>query len=265
MSNIRSTTSVVAILAGVFALDAGAAVLTNPAVAPGSVLSWADGVYAFAPGPQNISVIGSPPAAGGAPANAIGAQNATTVALGDGGYITLSFSTAIRNAAGADFAVFENAFASSGLVFAEMGFVAVSSDGVNFASFDTIYDSPTINESFGPGFRLIDIQAVNNFAGIHNTGVGTGFDLTDLLGHASVVAGLVDPDLIRYVRITDVVGNGSTFDSLGNAIFDPFPTPFASGGLDLDAIGAINTVPLPVPFVLLASALGMTGIFARRR
>jgi hypothetical protein len=32
----------------------------------------------------------------------------------------------------------------------------------------------------------------------------------------------------------------ATYDVLGNKINDPFPTPFASGGFDLDAVGVIN-------------------------
>lgn len=267
MTVSRSLSLVAAALTGTFAVNAGAAVLTNPAIAPGSILAWADSVptSGFAPGPQNITVIGSPPAASGVPGNALGAQNGTIVSLGDGGAITLSFSTAIRNGAGADFAVFENAFASAGLVFAELGFVAVSTDGVSFATFATRFDNPTINEGFGSGFRLIDIQQVNNFAGIHNTGVGTGFNLDDLTDSAEVLGGLVNLDLVRYVRITDAVGNGSTFDSLGNPIFDPFPTPFASGGLDLDAVGALHVVPLPPSALMLGGALITLGGCARRR
>ena len=49
------------------------------------------------------------------------------------------------------------------------------------------------------------------------------------------------------VRITDVVGSIDpalgTKDSLGNLINDPFPTPFASSGFDLNAVGVINALP----------------------
>jgi len=46
------------------------------------------------------------------------------------------------------------------------------------------------------------------------------------------------------VRIIDVVGSidsqYATYDSKGNIVNDPWPTPFASCGFDLDAVGVIN-------------------------
>jgi hypothetical protein len=46
------------------------------------------------------------------------------------------------------------------------------------------------------------------------------------------------------VRIVDVVGSidpaYARYDSQGNAINDLFPTPFNSGGFDLDAVGVIH-------------------------
>ena len=81
------------------------------------------------------------------PAKALGAvtgNNADVVSLGDltqdqinngdpVGKITLTFAKAITNDAGADFAVFENGFISTGdgKVFAELGHVEVSTDGAN--------------------------------------------------------------------------------------------------------------------------------------
>jgi hypothetical protein len=48
------------------------------------------------------------------------------------------------------------------------------------------------------------------------------------------------------VRIIDVIGsinpNYGTLDSEGNLINDLFPTPFYSGGFDLDAVGVLHEV-----------------------
>jgi hypothetical protein len=51
-------------------------------------------------------------------------------------------------------------------------------------------------------------------------------------------------DYITHVRIIDVVGSidshFATYDSFGNVVNDPFPTPFESGGFDLDGVGVIH-------------------------
>lgn len=234
-----------------------ATTLSNPPVTPASVVRWADSVTNLSRGPQNIAVANSPLASAGIAANGLGPQDGNTVSLGDGGSITLRFDVAIKNGAGADFAVFENAFGFNGLVFAELSYVEVSSDGANFARFTSTYNNPTANVSFGTGFRLIDIAEVNNFAGIHNTGVGTGFDLTDLADDTLRAQGLLDLDAIFFVRLIDVVGDGSTEDSFAHAILDPYPTALATGGFDLDAVGALQVVPVPPALLLLGSALGL--------
>jgi hypothetical protein len=55
---------------------------------------------------------------------------------------------------------------------------------------------------------------------------------------------MIDKNNITYIRLVDVVGNidpeyGST-DSNGNIVNDAWPTPFATCGFDLDAVGVIN-------------------------
>ncbi|MFK7784271.1 MAG: T9SS type A sorting domain-containing protein, partial [Crocinitomicaceae bacterium] len=51
-----------------------------------------------------------------------------------------------------------------------------------------------------------------------------------------------------HVKIIDVVGmisgNHVQTDSNGNPINDPYPTAFASGGFDLDAVGVIHQGPV---------------------
>ena len=232
-----------------------AATLTNPAISPSQIDSWATQITAYAPGPQEVGVPGSPLVDGGQPSNALGEPDAATVSLGDGGQITVSFSTSFGNQPGSDFAVFENAFLFEGLVFAELGFVSVSSDGVNYSMFPSLFDNPIIDDSFGSNFRLIDAQQTNNLAGVHQTGTGTGFDLSDLLEDSLVVRGLVDLNAIQFVRITDAIGDGSKTDALGNSIFDPFPTPLSVGGFDLDAVGVLQPVPIPAALYLFGTAL----------
>ena len=72
-------------------------------------------------------------------------------------------------------------------------------------------------------------------------------------------------DDIVYVRVVDVVGDGSTLDSLGSQVWDPYPTPFNEGGFDLDGVGVIN-VPEPAAILtLLAGCLGLIVLEGARR
>ncbi len=170
------------------------------------------------------------------------------VSLGDAGYgyALLTFDVTIADGPGPDLAVFENAFKVGSNVFAELGFVEVSSEGDVFARFPSHSLTPAPVGSFG----VIDPTNVNNLAGKHvnNEGgpwLGTPFDLAELSEHPDVQSGSIDLLNINYVKIIDVVGDGSTFDSEGNPIYDPYPTNFAAGGFDLDAVAVLNTPPLP--------------------
>ena len=55
----------------------------------------------------------------------------------------------------------------------------------------------------------------------------------------------LDINNVTHVKIIDVVGSinepYASYDSQGNIINDPFPTPFPTGGFDLDAIGIIHS------------------------
>lgn len=248
--------------------SAEAGPFTNPyiaATAP-AIDAWADGVAGFAP-----TASGSAP---GMASNALGAPNGATVALGDltaaqiaagvdPGEITLTFSRPITNGAGADLAVFENAFVASGAWFAELGYVEVSSDGVHFARFPSVSlnTEADLLTGFGRDFALIDRSNVHNLAGVHQTNQGTLFDLDDLLGDALVQGGLVNLGAIGFVRVVDVPGDGSFRDSLGNPILDAWVT-VGNGGIDLDAIAALHVVP--EPGTLLLVGLGLAGLAMRR-
>ena len=201
----------------------------------------------------------------GDPAFALGpatGMSADVVSLGNGGSITLSFDSGIRDGIGADFAVFENGFAFQDDTFGELAFVEVSSNGTDFARFLSISLSPGPIGDFDP----VDPTNVSNLAGQFVAGLGTPFDLGELSGDALVIAGLVDLANISFVRIVDVVGDGSTFDSQGNPIFDPFPTAFGSSGFDLEAVGVLNTVrDVPEPTLGALFALGLLALGRRRR
>lgn len=149
------------------------------------------------------------------------------VSLGNGGRITMFFPHPIRDGAGADFAVFENSFNHT---FLELGFVEVSSDGVNFFRFPAISDTPAPAGGFGG----IDPTNIHNLAGKYRGGYGTPFDLAEVPDSP-----LLDKQRVRFVRIVDIIGNGSVTDSRGNPIYDPYPVT-GSGGFDLDAIGVIH-------------------------
>ncbi len=159
------------------------------------------------------------------------------ISLGDGGQATLTFSGEIFNGQGPDFAVFENSFSDD---FLELAFVEVSSDGVNFFRFPA--HSLTQDTVQVDGFGTLDATNLHNLAGKYRALYGTPFDLDDLAGTPGL-----DVNHITHIRIIDVVGSidstYASYDNYGNKINDPFPTPFASGGFDLDAIGVIHFVP----------------------
>lgn len=165
------------------------------------------------------------------PEKALGKAEGTSydiVCLGRGGEITLTFKCGIGDSTGYDFAVFENSFSDT---FLELAYVEVSSDGVNFVRF--VNDSLTT----GPvgGFGVVDPMDIGGFAGKYRQGYGTPFDLATLRGTSP----LLDINNIKWVRIVDIVGDGSYFDTSGDVIYDPYPTT-GSAGFDLDAIAVLH-------------------------
>jgi len=185
----------------------------------------------------------------GKPEDVLGQPGGTfdVFSLGEGGWIIVSFDIPIVNGEGPDFAVWENGFiskqpGSKGLLFAELMFVEVSSDGEHFVRFPSVSLTP---HPIG-GYDCIDPTYVHNLAGKHPNGndfrdEGTPFDLEELKNDPLVKAGIVDLNNIRYVKLIDVVGDGSTYDSQGNPVYDPYPTIGISAGADLDAVGVLNT------------------------
>jgi hypothetical protein len=162
------------------------------------------------------------------------------VSLGDAGSATLTFNGKITNGIGADFAVFENSFSDD---FLELAFVEVSSDGINFFRFESVsLVSVDVQTS---GFGVTDATEIDNLAGKYRGQYGTPFDLDELNG----ISGL-DINAISHVKVIDVIGNinstYASYDSQNNIVNDPWPTPFPSGGFDLDAVGVINFIPTAI-------------------
>ena len=162
------------------------------------------------------------------------------VSLGDGGSAVITLKDAMVNGKGPDFAVFENGFKQSAppyLYYLELAFVEVSSDGLNYIRFPSVsltQDSSQINQYGG-----INPENINNLAGKYIVDYGTPFDLEDLKDSSNI-----DINNITHIKIIDVVGDindsFANYDSQGNKINDPWPTPFWSGGFDLEAVGIIN-------------------------
>jgi len=207
-------------------------------------VAWATGCVAE-PGPMNITNPSAGLAGQGWPAeNVIGVPQGTygVTCLGDGGRATVTFASPICNRPGPDFAVFENGFANAqntDMWFLELGFVEVSSDGENFFRFPAI--SMVQTETQVGGMGCIDPAQIHNLASKYGAMYGTPFDLDEVPDDS-----LLDKNNITHVRIIDVIGNIDpeycTYDSQGHPVNDPWPTPFASCGMDLDAVGVIHDV-----------------------
>ncbi|MDA3819615.1 MAG: T9SS type A sorting domain-containing protein [Candidatus Delongbacteria bacterium] len=193
-------------------------------------------------GPTDISNPDSPDADYGTEDNAIGATNGQLVSFGDKGYAILEFADGISDGTGIDIAVYSNAFFSpanqDSLVFSELAFVEVSSDGENFTRFPAISNVPA-NEQIG-SYETLNINHVYNLAGAQPINTGCGFDLSELGDSAGI-----DISNITHVKIIDACGNideeYASYDAEGNIINDPWPTAFSSGGFDLDAVAVLNT------------------------
>ncbi len=264
-------------IAGFVGSDGLGVVSPNNTVNP-IFAGWATGFINYRPAPEVLEEWQTPEKTLGEVTGAfdditsLGELTAEQIAAGvSPGEITLTFANSIRNGTSADFAVFENGFgfASDGSLFGELAYVEVSTDGNNFARFPSISLTPELVEPIG----RLDATNIYNLAGKHvNNGIvvsddefipnswGTPFDLENLVNDPSVVSGEIDLNQINLIRIVDIPGNGSFFDSEDRPIYDPWQTPIpGSGGFDLEAIGAINTNTVPEPVSVLGILL--SGIF----
>ena len=215
--------------------------------------------------------------------------------LGNSGSIDLGFEDEKRifDGPGADFTILENAFQildpdtgdPTGLFSAELMFVEVSTDGEIFARFPTLttntqpihaseYDGldPSQYSGFAgvnPTYANVDLNDINPFDSAVSG--GDAFDLSDIADNALVLSGNVDLSDIRWVRLVDIIGDGSVLDSKGNPIYDAYQyendpddpeddDPIPINGADIDALAVINgldgtVVPEPGTLVLFAVSL----------
>jgi hypothetical protein len=182
------------------------------------------------------------------------------VSLGDGGYAIVTFDKPVTNGPGYDFAVFENGLNDS---FLELGFVEVSSDGVHFFRFPAVSNTQATKQV--STFGTLDATKIDNLAGKYRVLFGTPFDLEVLAGTPGL-----DVNRITHIKIIDVVGciqpAYTTYDSKGNIINDPWPTPFNTCGFDLDAVGVLHfysapptTYLYPNPFTDHVTVNSLTG------
>ena len=166
--------------------------------------------------------------------DATGPADNYVVSLGDGGMAILSFSEPITNKPGPDFAVFENSFDGKYL---ELAFVEVSTDSIRWVRFPSVSDTQVTTQT--GSFGTLDPNKINNLAGKHPVMYGTPFWLEDIADSAGI-----DIENINYIRVIDVVGSidpvYASYDSRGNIINDPWPTPFPQSGFDLDAVAVID-------------------------
>jgi hypothetical protein len=166
---------------------------------------------------------------------ALGKADSKVVSLGDRGSAIVSFALPIKDGAGFDFAVFENAFNDT---FLELAVVEVSSDGIHYFRFPA-YSNTQTSTQIGPFDNTGDPTKIHNLAGKYRVLYGTPFDLAEIPDNP-----LLDKNNVRYIRVIDVVGSinptYATYDIQNNPINDPYPTAFATGGFDLDAVGVIH-------------------------
>ena len=164
----------------------------------------------------------------------------SVISLGDSGIAILQFDNPISDKEGPDFCVFENGFTLGNAQsdsHMELAFVEVSSDGIHYVRFPaSSYIDTTIQLG---NFDGSNASLVDGLAGKYISGYGTPFDLNIFAPLSSINIGK-----ITHVKLIDVVGNKyaqyPARDKNGRKIIDPWPTPFAASGFDLDAVGVIN-------------------------
>jgi len=206
--------------------EAGSKSIHNDA---SSIIAWANAAQIRKGFVQiNDTSLGKPTV--GDSSSAIGPADGLVVSLGDGGEAILEFTDPILNKEGYDFAVFENGFKVGLSYYLELAHVEVSKDGIFYKRFpsETVTDTSYQIDDFG----YLRPEEIYNLAGKHQSPYGTLFDLEEI--------GL---DSVRFIKLIDVVGatdNWGSRDSKGKIINDPFPSPFESGGFDLDAVAVVN-------------------------
>ena len=231
---------VAAVCCGAHVASAGPYSPAPPAANSDAVNASNPSIVEWASGYQNY-VEGSPiSAAYTNPTESLGAfkdNSADVTELGDGGQITYTFPEPIvAGTSGFDFAVFGNAFEST---YEKLAYVEVSPDGQNWYLMPN-YD---LNPSPVGTYGLTDPTDIQGLAGKYQLGYGVGFNLSEV-GLASA----------EYVRIIDIIGNGTEKDSNGDPIYDPYPM---DNGFNVDAVGVMSAAPEPSSIILLVIGLAL--------
>jgi len=160
------------------------------------------------------------------------------LSLGEGGSIILEFDDVIKDGPGTDFVIFENGFYAAG-TFSEWAFVEVATTTNAWARFPVTSFITNAIDAYEP----MDVTKVDGVAGKHAMEYGTPFNLEWLKNDAQVLSGAVNLDQIAYIRIVDIIGNGSSVDQFGHPLFDPFgAAPLSTDGFDLRGVGVVNLV-----------------------
>ena len=169
--------------------------------------------------------------------------------LGDGGQITLTFASPIvASQSGPDFAVFGNAFSPGYL---KLAYVEVSQDDVHWYKMPNYSLTPAPVATYGDN---MDASNIFGLAGKYVVGYGTPFSLSE-----------VGLQWASYVRLIDVVGNGTNLDSAGNPIYDPYPN---SNGFNAAGVGVISDaamVPEPRSMTLMLIGAVLVAIAVNRQ
>ena len=245
-------------------LLAAAAVAGAAVPAGGQTASFfASRIVEYAPGDGNSLFPDPSLALGGPRGDAAGSLHVVT--LGVQGELVLGFELgqAVTDLPGPDLIVSENPQGSPWR-FAELVRVGVSTDGLDYAFFPTWCSVPG---PVGP-YGTIDPGLVSGFGGVglvwanvDTNGIdpfdaaaagGDAFDLADLAGDPLVTSGTVDLGRIYYVKLTDVLGDGSEYDDSdpANPIYDPtgyMDPPYNNPtSADIDALSVIHGLPPPL-------------------
>jgi hypothetical protein len=183
----------------------------------GSRFATGSPAHSFGPGQNDGQNLFPAPVLGPPKGGGLCMGSTDVVSLGNGGFVVLEFAgNAIVDGPGPDFIVFENPFGVNcdpNDIFAELGTVGVSQDGVNFTDFPCTATMPPYGECSGwhPVFANADTNDIDPtdpaVAG------GDPYDLAE-----------VGMKWARYVRVTDrpdLTGPAGVYDLDAVSIVHP--------------------------------------------
>ena len=173
--------------------------------------------------------------------------------LGENGSIVLTFPEPIvANGVGNEFAVFGNGLATG---YCKLGQVWVSQDDVTWYEMPNYSYTPSPLSTYSEEMVLTNIEG---YCGKYEAGYGEPFSLEALNSFYGI-----DLTEVSYVKITDVQGNGSYFDSNGNVIFDNYPN---DDGCNVAGVAVVSAAaPEPGTLSLAIAAVAIGAVWRRRR